>query len=87
MSGFTGSNGTLVVSKTEARLWTDGRYFIQCEKEISGSSIRMMKMAEAGVPTITEYLAKEMKAREKEAKKRGLSCNIGDNFTDIPCAV
>ena len=31
--------------------------------------------------------AKEMKAREKEAKKRGLSCNIGDNFTDIPCAV
>ena len=64
MSGFTGSNGTLVVSKTEARLWTDGRYFIQCEKEIAGSTIQMMKMAEAGVPTITEYLANEMKEGE-----------------------
>lgn len=64
MSGFTGSNGTLVVSETEARLWTDGRYFIQCEKEIEGSGIMMMKMAEAGVPTITEYLQKEMKPGE-----------------------
>lgn len=64
MSGFTGSNGTLVVSKSEARLWTDGRYFIQCEKEIAGSGIEMMKMAEAGVPTIAEYLAKEMKEGE-----------------------
>lgn len=64
MSGFTGSNGTLVVSKKEARLWTDGRYFIQCEKEIAGSDIQMMKMAEAGVPTITEYLQNEMKAGE-----------------------
>lgn len=64
MSGFTGSNGTLVVSKTEARLWTDGRYFIQCEKEIAGSTIQMMKMAEVGVPTITEYLANEMKEGE-----------------------
>ena len=29
ITGFTGSAGTAVVSKTEARLWTDGRYFIQ----------------------------------------------------------
>lgn len=64
MSGFTGSNGTLVVSETEARLWTDGRYFIQCEKEITGSGIQMMKMSEAGVPTITEYLQNEMKPGE-----------------------
>ena len=28
ITGFTGSAGTAVVSKTEARLWTDGRYFI-----------------------------------------------------------
>ena len=54
MSGFTGSNGTLVVSKTEARLWTDGRYFIQCEKEIAGSTIQMMKMAEAKVNTVVD---------------------------------
>ena len=31
-SGFTGSSGTLVVGLKEAGLWTDGRYFIQAEK-------------------------------------------------------
>lgn len=29
ISGFTGSAGTVVVTDTEALLWTDGRYFIQ----------------------------------------------------------
>ena len=34
-SGFTGSNGTLLVGPLETCLWTDGRYFIQAEKECS----------------------------------------------------
>ena len=38
MSGFTGSNGTMVVSDKEACLWTDGRYFIQAEKEMEISA-------------------------------------------------
>ena len=37
LSGFTGSNGTLVVSRGEAGLWTDGRYFIQAENELEGT--------------------------------------------------
>ncbi len=61
MSGFTGSNGTLVVSKKEACLWTDGRYFIQAERELSGSGILLMKMGEPGVPEITDYLKEHMK--------------------------
>ena len=44
MSGFTGSNGTMVISKQEACLWTDGRYFIQAERELQGSGILLMKM-------------------------------------------
>ena len=31
-SGFTGSNGDLVVMQNEAGLWTDGRYFVQAEQ-------------------------------------------------------
>ncbi len=61
MSGFTGSNGTLVVSAGEACLWTDGRYFIQAEKELAGSGIILMKMNEPGVPKIPEYLKEHMK--------------------------
>lgn len=64
MSGFTGSNGTMVISKKEACLWTDGRYFIQCENEIAGSGIIMMKMGEPNVPSISEYLKENMKAGE-----------------------
>lgn len=56
ISGFTGSNGTLVISQEEVGLWTDGRYFVQAEKELSGSGIVLYRMAEEGVPTIEEYL-------------------------------
>lgn len=57
MSGFTGSAGTLVVTKTDAGLWTDGRYFIQAENQLAGSGITLFRQAQAGVPTIDEYLA------------------------------
>lgn len=38
-SGFTGENATLVVTKDEADLWVDGRFFIQAEHELEGSGI------------------------------------------------
>lgn len=60
-SGFTGSAGTLVVTEKEAFLFTDGRYFIQAEKELAGTQIKLMKMGEAGVPTIPQYLEKVLK--------------------------
>lgn len=56
LSGFTGSNGTLVVSGKEAGLWTDGRYFIQAEKELRGTGITLFRMQEEGVPEIPQYL-------------------------------
>ena len=56
MSGFTGSAGTMIVTMDEACLWTDGRYFLQAEVQLSGSSIMLMKSGEPGVPTIMEYL-------------------------------
>ena len=56
VSGFTGSAGTLVVTQDEAKLWTDGRYFIQAAAQLDGSGIELMKMLEEGVPTIDEYL-------------------------------
>lgn len=58
LSGFTGSAGTLVVGRQEAGLWTDGRYFVQAEKELDGSGITLYRMEEEGVPTIKEYLEK-----------------------------
>ena len=56
MSGFTGSQGTLLVCEDKAALWTDGRYFIQAENQLKGSTIELMRMGEEGVPSIDEYL-------------------------------
>lgn len=63
-SNFTGSNGTLAVSRDEVGLWTDGRYFIQAEKELEGTGITLYRMLEEGVPTIKEYLKQHMKDNE-----------------------
>ncbi len=56
VSGFTGSAGTLVVTMDDACLWTDGRYFLQAEQQLTGSGIRLMKMGQEDVPTVAEYL-------------------------------
>lgn len=60
MSGFTGSAGTLVVTGRWAGLWTDGRYFLQAEEQLSGSGIELMKEREPEVPDIDEFLKKEL---------------------------
>ncbi|MDY6066042.1 MAG: aminopeptidase P family protein [Finegoldia sp.] len=56
ISGFSGSAGSLVVTRKSAALFTDGRYFIQAERELAGSGIDLMKMGEPGVGTLIDYL-------------------------------
>ncbi|MDE6853032.1 MAG: aminopeptidase P family protein [Lachnospiraceae bacterium] len=57
ISGFDGSAGSLVVTATEAGLWTDGRYFIQAEKQLQDTGITLWKMGEPEVPKLLDYLA------------------------------
>ena len=57
ITGFTGSAGTAVITKDAAGLWTDGRYFIQAEQQLSGSGVKLFKMGEPGVPTVEEFIA------------------------------
>lgn len=58
ISGFTGSAGTAVITLDDAGLWADGRYFIQAEKQLEGSGIKLFKMGQPSVPTIEEWLSK-----------------------------
>lgn len=67
ISGFTGSAGTCVVTLNSAGLWTDGRYFLQAEKELENSSIDLYRSLEPGVPSIFEFLNKTL----------GNKCKIG----------
>ena len=64
LCGFTGSAGTLVVGREEAALFTDGRYFIQAERQIAGTGITLMRSGTAGVPTVEQYVCSLAKAGE-----------------------
>ena len=57
ITGFTGSAGTAVITMDEAGLWTDGRYFVQAAKQLEGTTVKLFKMGEEGVPTVDEYIA------------------------------
>ena len=65
ISGFTGSAGTVVITEEKAILWTDGRYFLQADKELSGTCVELYKMGQEGVPTTFEYIEKEVPAGSK----------------------
>jgi Xaa-Pro aminopeptidase len=64
ISGFTGSAGMVIVSKEKAALWTDSRYFLQAEVEMSGTGIELVKMRTPGYPEPEEWLALNLKKGE-----------------------
>ncbi len=57
LSGFTGSAGTLVITQDSCGLWTDGRYYVQAEKQLEGTGIRLFKFGMEGVKSFTEWIA------------------------------
>ena len=61
VTGFTGSNGTAVVTLDDAGLWTDSRYFLQAEIELKDSGVTMYKEDGGNDLTINEWLAGKMK--------------------------
>lgn len=65
ISGFTGSAGLVVVTKEHANLWTDGRYFIQAEKEIADNEFKLFKMGTKGYPSFVLWLKDYLKEGHK----------------------
>lgn len=60
VTGFTGSNGTAVVTLNEAGLWTDSRYFLQAADQLQNSGFDLHKEDIPGEATITEWLAEQL---------------------------
>ncbi|KAF8632157.1 hypothetical protein AX17_004898 [Amanita inopinata Kibby_2008] len=59
ISGFNGSAGCAIVTLTEAFLFTDGRYFLQAEKQLD-QNWKLMKTGLPDVPTWQEFLHKNL---------------------------
>ncbi|CAG0898237.1 unnamed protein product [Cyprideis torosa] len=60
ITGFTGSAGTALVTASKALLWTDGRYFVQADKELDKEHWTLMKDSMPNVPTLTEWCTKNI---------------------------
>ncbi|KAL6498131.1 actin patch protein [Orobanche gracilis] len=54
VSGFTGSAGLALILANEALLWTDGRYFLQAEKQLS-NLWKLMRIGED--PSVDVWIA------------------------------
>ena len=67
VTGFTGSAGTALVTKDKALLWTDGRYFIQAQREIKDYGFELMKMGIEGYPSLNEWIVKNLSDNSKIA--------------------
>lgn len=62
ITGFTGSAGTALITRSWAGLWTDGRYFVQAAAELKNTGVELMKAGQPGVPTLEEYLEENLPA-------------------------
>jgi Xaa-Pro aminopeptidase len=60
ISSFTGSAGTVVITKDAALLWVDSRYFIQAQQQIAGSEFVMMKVDTPSYPDPYDYLKEQL---------------------------
>ncbi|MCR5279606.1 MAG: aminopeptidase P family protein, partial [Lachnospiraceae bacterium] len=82
--GFHGENAFLLVNAFEAKMWTDGRFFIQAEKELAGSGIELMRMGDEGVPTVQEYLKENMKEGQSLFfDGKSITCSYGSKLEKI----
>lgn len=83
MSEFTGSAGTLVVLEERAYLWTDGRYFLQADKQLEKTGIVLMKSGQSDVPIIEEFLKRELKEGDTIGfDGRTISKNFADKLLE-----
>ncbi|HEV7912503.1 MAG TPA: aminopeptidase P family protein [Albitalea sp.] len=62
LSGFTGSMGTLVVTRDRAAVFADSRYWTQAEAELAGSGIELVKIPTGNATHHVEWLAATLKA-------------------------
>ena len=57
LTGFSSEAADVVITASHAGLWTDSRYFIQAEKELSGTGVELHKTRMPDSVNIPEWLA------------------------------
>lgn len=60
LSGFTGSAGTLVVTRERVGLWTDSRYFLQAAQELKGTEIELFRDGLSTTPSLENWIISQL---------------------------
>ncbi|WWC67076.1 uncharacterized protein I206_100983 [Kwoniella pini CBS 10737] len=90
ITSFTGSAGCAVITKDEARCWTDGRYWIQAEKQL-GEGWTLMKSGLPETPTWGQWLKTDLPSSSRvgidpttipQAESTSLSTSLSANLTN-----
>ena len=66
-SGFSGSAGTLVITREFAGLWTDARYFVQANEQLEGTGYELVKLKTQGAAEFADWLAERLPAKSTVA--------------------
>ncbi len=62
LSGFTGSMGTLVVTRDAAAVFADSRYWVQAEAELRGTGTELVKIATGNSTAHVDWLVAHLPA-------------------------
>lgn len=62
ITGFTGSAGTVILTKEETHLWVDSRYHIQAALQVENTPIKLEKLGVEGVLDPFEWIAQQSSA-------------------------
>lgn len=96
ISGFTGSAGTVIVTRKEALIWVDSRYFVQCADQIRGTCFEMRKTDGPEASSPVDFLQKHfsnngkigiaeetlMLSEEEEYRKKGINIQATEDLLD-----
>ena len=79
---FTGSAGQLLVTKDDAYLFTDGRYWIQAGKQLDGTCVKLVKEGDIGVLPLEKFI-KHLGINELAVDLTMVSVTMGNTFDEL----
>lgn len=70
LTGFTGSAANVLITETEAFLWTDSRYWLQADKQLQDTGVQLMQ---DGSPKVVSFLPYIQDINRQHALRIGIN--------------
>ena len=81
ISGFTGSNGDVLIGMAQCYLWTDGRYSLQAKLELDPTLFSVFEYQQGQGATINNFLIAQAKNKRVGVDPMTLTSNQAENLS------